>query len=94
MQTLDLEAAAKFLYASTDTIRELAASGELPAAKVGRAWVFVDVDLIEWLRTQYGKGHAVRETRPIISTVSHGRQSMEELLALPAKREQKRKTVA
>jgi excisionase family DNA binding protein len=53
MQTLDLEEAATFLKCSDDTVRELAASGQLPAAKVGRAWVFVDVDLVEWLRTQY-----------------------------------------
>lgn len=32
----------------------MAASGDIPGAKVGRAWVFVDVDLIDWLRQQYG----------------------------------------
>ena len=53
MNTLDLEEAAAFLKCSDDTIRELVASGQLPGAKVGRKWVFIDVDLLEWLRTKY-----------------------------------------
>lgn len=64
MQTLDLEGAAKYLHCHEDTVRELAASGRLPGAKVGRAWVFVDVDLIEWLRAQYT---ACRSTKSVQS---------------------------
>jgi excisionase family DNA binding protein len=53
MNTLDLEAAAKFLYASESTVLELVGTGELPAAKIGRKWVFVDIDLIEYIRSKY-----------------------------------------
>jgi excisionase family DNA binding protein len=60
MQTLDLDGAAGWLKCDPETVRAMAASGELPAAKVGRAWVFVDVDLVEWLRKQYGACHSTK----------------------------------
>ncbi|MHB1678735.1 MAG: helix-turn-helix domain-containing protein [Sulfuriferula sp.] len=53
MKTLNLEQAAELLMASPDTVRDLIRSDGLPATKVGRAWVFVDVDLIDWLRSRY-----------------------------------------
>ena len=60
MQTLDLDGAAGWLKCDPETVRARAAAGELPAAKVGRAWVFVDVDLVEWLRKQYGACHSTK----------------------------------
>ena len=51
-RTLDLGEAAAFLKISEATAQEMAASGELPGAKIGRAWVFLLDDLAEWLRAQ------------------------------------------
>jgi hypothetical protein len=47
------------LFCSTDRVLELIAKEGLPACnKTGRGWVFVDVDLIEWLRAHYaGRAH-------------------------------------
>ncbi|MCB1753517.1 MAG: helix-turn-helix domain-containing protein [Gammaproteobacteria bacterium] len=50
--TFGLEQAACFLHINKCTARELAASGRLPGAKIGRAWVFLEQDLIDWLRDQ------------------------------------------
>lgn len=50
--TFDLEQAACFLNVSPSTAQEMAASGELPGAKIGRAWVFLEEDLVDWLREQ------------------------------------------
>jgi excisionase family DNA binding protein len=50
--TLDLNEAANFLRISPATAQEMAAAGELPGAKIGRAWVFLLDDLIDWLREQ------------------------------------------
>jgi excisionase family DNA binding protein len=50
--TLDLKEAANFLRISPATAQKIAAAGELPGAKIGRAWVFLLDDLIEWLREQ------------------------------------------
>lgn len=52
MRTFDLEQAADFLKVNPCTAQEMAASGELPGAKIGRAWVFLEEDLADWLREQ------------------------------------------
>src|SRR5215831_6363722 len=53
MNTLDLQAAATFLHIHPVTLQEKARAGEIPGAKIGKCWVFVDVDLIEHIRSQY-----------------------------------------
>ena len=53
MNTLDLQAAASFLHIHPVTLQEKARAGEIPGAKIGKCWVFVDVDLIEHIRSQY-----------------------------------------
>jgi excisionase family DNA binding protein len=66
MQTLNIQEAATFLKCSEDTVGELAHAGEIPAAKVGRSWVFVDEDLIGYIRSLYGKDrkcHSTKEAR-------------------------------
>lgn len=50
MTTLDLAACAEFLKIHRTTVLKLAASGELPGAKIGRAWVFLRTDLEAYLR--------------------------------------------
>ncbi|WP_084711355.1 helix-turn-helix domain-containing protein [Nevskia ramosa] len=52
MKTLALQQAAELLHAHPSTIRRLAATGELSGAKVGRGWVFIEDDLIAYLRAQ------------------------------------------
>ena len=53
MTTLDLEGAAKLLHAHPETVRLMAKSGKLPGVKVGRAWLFVEEDILRWIRGQY-----------------------------------------
>lgn len=53
MKTLTLEQAAEILRMHKVTVRNKARAGELPAAKIGKRWLFVEVDLINWLRLQY-----------------------------------------
>src|SRR5437868_12477791 len=50
MKTYDIDEAAEFLKVDRETARDLATVGELPGAKVGRAWVFLETDLIEFLK--------------------------------------------
>ncbi len=52
MNTLNLEETARFLKVHTETVSRLAKTGQLPGAKIGRAWVFLEEDLIEYLREQ------------------------------------------
>lgn len=49
-ETFGVEEAGAFLNACRNTILELAATGELPGAKIGREWVFLKSDVVEYLR--------------------------------------------
>jgi len=55
-ETLDLQEAAHFLKLHWQTVRERAKSGEIPAAKLGRRWVFLKADLVLYLQSHYSTG--------------------------------------
>lgn len=50
--TLDITEAAELLKVSTETVREMASSGQLIGAKIGVAWVFIKDDLMDYLRRE------------------------------------------
>jgi hypothetical protein len=53
METLNLEQAAKFLKLHPEELRRRAKVGRVPAAKVGKCWVFLESDLADYLRSLY-----------------------------------------
>ena len=53
MRTLELKEAAAFLHIHPVTLLRKAQAGEVPAAKPGKRWVFLDVDLTAYLRANY-----------------------------------------
>lgn len=50
--TLDLKACATLLNASPCTVMTLAKAGALRGAKIGRSWIFLEEDVMEFLRCQ------------------------------------------
>jgi len=52
-KTLNVLEAAKFLKMHPETLRRQALAGEIPSAKPGKSWVFLEADLADWLRSQY-----------------------------------------
>jgi excisionase family DNA binding protein len=50
MNTLNLQQAAELLRIHPVTLQAKAKAGEIPGAKIGKCWVFVDVDLIDHIR--------------------------------------------
>ena len=62
MKTLTLQEAADMLHVCTETVSECIRAQGLPAAKIGRAWVLVDEDVINWLRQRYKKGEECGST--------------------------------
>ncbi len=50
MKTYDINEAADFLKIDRSTALELAHIGTLPGAKVGRSWVFMEDELVAYLR--------------------------------------------
>jgi hypothetical protein len=53
MQTFNLQMAAEFLKIHPVTLQSKAKSGEIPGAKIGKCWVFIDDDLAKYIRSQY-----------------------------------------
>src|SRR5450759_3699853 len=53
MRTLNLQAAAQFLHMNPEELRQRAKAGKVPAAKVGRRWVFLEEDLAAYVRSLY-----------------------------------------
>lgn len=53
MKTLNIEDAAQFLHLHPVTLQRKAQRGEIPAAKLGRRWIFLEIDLVACLRAQY-----------------------------------------
>jgi excisionase family DNA binding protein len=55
-RTLTLEEAGQVCKTTAETISEAIRTRGLPAARVGRAYVLIEDDVIAWLRTQYHSG--------------------------------------
>ena len=70
MNTLTLQEAAKFLKIHPVTLGEKVRQGIIPASKIGKCWVFVDVDLIEYIRSQYKwrdlQGEKVEDRKSVV----------------------------
>ncbi|MBY0469141.1 MAG: helix-turn-helix domain-containing protein [Burkholderiaceae bacterium] len=64
MPTLSLEEAAAMLKTTPETVSDCIHHRGLRAARIGRAYVLVQDDVIDWLRTQY----ITPEQRPCAST--------------------------
>lgn len=54
-RTLSLDEAAELLHTTAETVSDCIHNRGLQAARIGRAYVLIDDDVITWLRTQYGK---------------------------------------
>lgn len=53
MTTLNLEQAADLLKVSLCTLYDRVRRGLVPGVKVGKRWVFIEVDLLDYIRGQY-----------------------------------------
>ncbi|PWY53896.1 DNA-binding protein [Legionella qingyii] len=51
--TLNIIEAALFLGAHKETVRRMAVSGDIPGVKIGRGWVFLEEDLVVYIRSKY-----------------------------------------
>lgn len=68
-RTLSLTEEARFLKLSPEALRRKAKTGEIPGAKAGKCWCFLEDDLVTFLRSRYavtlahGKRRGVAERR-------------------------------
>ncbi|WP_431307163.1 helix-turn-helix domain-containing protein [Acidithiobacillus acidisediminis] len=93
VRTLDIHEAAAFLHMHKDTVQRRAKAGEIPGTKPGRSWVFLEEDLVAYLKRlqtqprQTGKGETLCSTNVVTPggwISSH--QAARELDALLAQR--------
>ncbi|MBA2711015.1 MAG: helix-turn-helix domain-containing protein [Tatlockia sp.] len=54
-RTFNILEAAKYLKAHKETVRRMAACGQLPVVKIGRCWCFIEEDLVMYIRSQYAE---------------------------------------
>ena len=66
IKTLNLEEAAAFLKVHPVTLCIKAASGEIQGAKIGKRWVFLQVDLMQHIRAQYQSRALQGEQKEIV----------------------------
>ena len=53
MRTFDLHEAGRFLRLHPEELRRRVKAGLVPGAKAGKRWVFLDEDLVAYLRSLY-----------------------------------------
>ena len=71
LETVDIEEAAHLVKAEIDTIQQLARTGEIPGAKVGKSWVFFRSDVLAYLRKAIDDATELRR-RTRVSTIALG----------------------
>ncbi len=69
MKTLNLPEAAAFLQMNPESLRQRVKAGAIPGAKPGKCWVFVEDDLVAYLRSLYAADRqAVRVTNKEVNS--------------------------
>ncbi len=56
MNTFNLAEAAAFLKVHPQTLRRMTLEGVIDGSKVGKAWVFIEEDLVKYIRSLYRNG--------------------------------------
>jgi hypothetical protein len=64
MNTFDLRQAAAILKLHPEELRRRAKRGLVPGAKVGRAWVFLESDLVDYLHSLYSRPRQALQVAP------------------------------
>lgn len=70
MQTLDAKQAAALLHCDYKTVISKAASGQIPAMKMGRAWLFPSDELEEFIRAEVKKQTEARKPPSVVAPVA------------------------
>lgn len=69
MTTLDLRGAAALMKVSARTVEAMAREGRIPAAKIGRAYVLLERDVLDFIKQQISSQTARRGGGPSVGNV-------------------------
>ena len=53
IRTLNVEQACEMLHVHCSTLYQKIATGEIQAARIGRSWIFVELDLVDYIHKQF-----------------------------------------
>ena len=92
MRTFDLQECADFLKVDRTTAMKLAQQGDIVGARIGRAWVFLEDDVVAFLREQAQRQtleRIERQTTPNLSGVDQRAQAaiQRQLQSPPARKQ-------
>lgn len=65
-ESMNSEECAAFLHIHENTLMHLISTGEIPAAKIGKCWVFLKGDVVEYLRKQIRTSTAARKALHVV----------------------------
>lgn len=94
---MGIKEASEFVRVHPITLSKLAHSGQIPAAKPGKEWVFIDVDLVAWLRSHYRTQTLVgdiSERNEICQSINVQTRPRGGLISLPQTENEYRKLLA
>ncbi|PHV09987.1 multidrug DMT transporter permease [Chitinimonas sp. BJB300] len=103
MQTYSIKEAAKLLRCHPETLRQLTKQGKAPGRKVGRCYVYLEQDLLQYARGEYNPAtrqalarkdtpcHSTYLKTPATGTLPSPRQAAKELDALLAQKSETRR---
>ncbi|WP_416143560.1 helix-turn-helix domain-containing protein [Oxalobacter aliiformigenes] len=68
MKTLTAEEVGKILKLTRTSVTVKAKAGEIPGMKIGNRWIFLEVDLLAYIRSQYKCAQGGKEEKICRST--------------------------
>lgn len=87
--TIDSNECATLLRCTPEQVEELARAGEIPGLKIGRSWLFVRADLLDYLaqkaREEAAERRSKRQVREVMPTPLKQRRQVPPPLPVPWK---------
>lgn len=87
--TIDSNECATLLRCTPEQVEELARAGEIPGLKIGRSWLFVRADLLDYLaqkaREEAAERRSKRQVREVMPTPIKQRRQVPPPLPMPWK---------
>lgn len=86
-ETINSEQCASLLFCTAEQVEEMARAGEIPGLKIGRGWIFVRADLLDFLAERAREEAADRRAKraPGTTNVTEIRQRRRSPPALPVR---------
>lgn len=88
---MDLPSVASYLGARTETVAQLARKGELPGAQIGKGWIFLREDVLNFLRHRIARETEGRRAAQFKEQVNPQHENNAEAVAVEVPRPRTRR---